>query len=73
VEELNVKVDGTRITVTMPTTGFWVAYQKKSGNERLVLIGSWHEPNMTTAEGVAFRTRAMQVAADKARELGWIV
>ena len=72
-EELNVEVDGTRITVTMPETRFWVTYQKKSGNERLVLIGSWHEPNMTTPEGVAFRTRAMQAANDKARELGWIV
>ena len=73
MEELNVEVDGTRITVTMPNTRFWVTYQKKLGNERLVLTGSWHEPNMTTAEGVAFRTRAMQAAADKARELGWIV
>jgi len=73
MEGLNVEVDGPRITVTMPDTGFWVTYQKKSGNERLVLIGSWHEPNMTTPESIAFRTRAMHVANDKARELGWIV
>ena len=73
MEGLKVEVDGTRITVTMPNTRFWVTYQKKSGNERLVLIGSWHEPTMTTPEGIAFRTRAMQVANDKARELGWIV
>jgi hypothetical protein len=73
VEELSVDVEGTRITVMMPGTDFWVTYQKKFGNERLALIGSWHEPNMTTPEGIAFRTRAMQAANDKARELGWIV
>ena len=54
-EQLDVEVDGSRITVTMPETRFWVTYQKKLGNQRLVLIGSWHEPNMTTPEGVAFR------------------
>ena len=41
---LNVEVDGTRIIVTMPGTSFWVTYQKKSGNQHLVLIGSWVDP-----------------------------
>ena len=71
MEQLIVEVEGTRITVTMPNTGFWVTYQKKFGNEHLVLIGSWLEPNVTTPEAGAFRTRALEAATDKARELGW--
>ena len=72
MEELNVEVDGTRITVSVPDTRFWVTYQKKFGNQHLVLIGSWLEPNVSTPEVVAFRTRALEAANDKARELGWI-
>jgi hypothetical protein len=72
VEELNVEVDETRITVTMPDAGFWVTYQKKFGNQHLVLIGSWLEPNVTTPEAGAFRTRALDAATEKARELGWM-
>jgi hypothetical protein len=73
VEELSVEVEGTRITVTMPGTGFWVTYQQKFGNQHLVLIGTWLEPNVITPEAGAFRTRAQQAANDKARELGWTV
>ena len=69
---LNVEVDGTRIIVTMPGTSFWVTYQKKSGNQHLVLIGSWLDPNVTSPEAGAFRTRALDAATDKARQLGWI-
>ncbi len=72
MEELNVEVDGTRITVSVPDTRFWVTYQKKFGNQHIVLIGSWLEPNVSTPEVVAFRTRALEAANDKARELGWI-
>ena len=73
MEELNVEVDETRITDSMPDTRFWVTYQKKFGNRHLVLIGSWLEPNVTTPEVAAFRTRALPAANDKAREFGWIV
>jgi len=73
MEELKVEADGTRITVSMPDTRFWVTYQKKFGNQHLVLIGSWLELNVSTPEVGAFRTRALQAANDKARELGWIV
>jgi hypothetical protein len=72
VEELNVEVDGTNITVTRPGTDFWVTYKKKFGSQDLVLIGSWLEPNVTTPEAGAFRTRALYAATEKARELGWI-
>ena len=72
MEELNVEVDGTRITVSVPDTRFWVTYQKKFGNQHLVLIGSWLEPNVSTPEVGVFRARAQQAANDKARELGWI-
>jgi hypothetical protein len=66
-------VEGTRITVTMPGTGFWVTYQKKFGNQHLVLVGSWLDPTTTSPEAGAFRTRALEAANNKARELGWIV
>jgi hypothetical protein len=72
VEDLNVEVDGTRITVTMPDTGFWITYQKKFGNHDLVLVGSWLDPGVTSPEVGAFQTRALQAATEKARELGWI-
>ena len=72
MEELDIEVEGTRITVTMPGTGFWVTYQKKFGNQDLVLIGSWLEPKVTSPEAGAFRNSAVEVATDKAREFGWI-
>jgi hypothetical protein len=56
----------------MPGTSFWVTYQKKSGNQHLVLIGSWVDPNVTSPEAEAFRTRALNAATDKARQLSWI-
>ena len=73
MEELKVEVDGTRITVSKPDTRFWVTYQKKFGNQSLVLIASWLEPDVSTPEVGAFRIRAKQAANAKAKELGWIV
>ena len=62
MEKLKVEVEGTRITVSIPDTRFWVTYQKKFGNQSLVVIASWLEPNLSTPEVVAFRIRAKQAA-----------
>ena len=73
MEELNVEVEGTRITVKMPGTDFWVTYQKQPGVPQLVLTGSWIELHITSPTVVEFRARAFHAAVGRARELGWIV
>ena len=73
MEELSVEVEGTRITVRMPGTDFWVTYQKEPGSAHLVLTGSWIELHITTPPVADFRARAFHAAVSKARELGWIV
>ena len=71
-DTLNVVVDGTSITVTVPGTDFAVTYQKRFANPHLVLTRSWVAASIDSPAISEFRARARQAAMDKARELGWI-
>ena len=72
MDTLNVVVDGTSITVTMPGTDFAVTYQKRFANPHLVLTRSWVAGSVDSPAISEFRARAFHAAVDKARELGWI-
>ena len=72
MDTLNVVVDGTSITVTMPGTDFAVTYQKRFANPHLVLTRSWIAGSVDSPAISEFRARAFHAAVDKARELGWI-
>ena len=71
-DTLNVFVDGTSITVTMPGTDFAVTYQKRVANSHLVLTRSWIAGSVNLPPISEFRARALHAAVAKARELGWI-
>jgi hypothetical protein len=70
--KLSVMAEGTRLTIKLPGTDFWVIYQKQFGNPHLVLIESWLDAHVTSPTIAEFRARAFQAAVNKARELGWI-
>lgn len=70
--EISVEVRDRRIVVTKPGTDFAVAYEKRDDANKIIMTHSWVLSNMTSPTISQFRTRAFQVAVEKARELGWI-
>jgi hypothetical protein len=72
--ELDVRVAGNDITVTLLGTRYSVTYFKRRGSPGLFAKDIVHEDDprvpMTSAE---FLAKVWKVANQKARELGWIV
>jgi hypothetical protein len=67
---LEVAIDGDEIVVTTPGNCL-IAYAKLPHKPELILIRSWLAP--ISSPGVSeFRAQALQAAAAKARELGWM-
>jgi hypothetical protein len=70
--DLGVNVDGDTITVQAHGTAFSVAYRKNPNGHDLELVHSWVPLTVTSPAISNFRNLALQVATEKARELGWI-
>jgi hypothetical protein len=69
---LIVEVDGSRVLVRTPRSGFQVTYKKSPGFPELVLESEWLSGGMKNSVGLAkFRARAWRLANDAANELGW--
>ena len=72
--DLCVKVRDQDIVVTMPRTSLRVVYRKPHHGSQLVARLDYFQDQqkgpITRAE---FITKALKLANDKARELGWIV
>src|SRR6185369_10717117 len=64
-DTLNVVVDGTSITVTMPGTVFAVTYQKRVANSHLVLTRCWVAASIDSPPISEFRARALHAAVAK--------
>jgi hypothetical protein len=72
-DALHIEVEGSRITITMPGTDYYVTYEQQSATPHLALTQSRPLIHTTTPAISDFRVRAFQAAVTKARELGWIV
>ena len=74
IADLHVEVQGGYIIITLPGTGYSIAYFKAAGEPRLIPKSQSDQPDhsfpMTQAE---FQAQAWELATNKARELGWIV
>jgi hypothetical protein len=72
--DLSVEVRDQDIVVTMPGTSFRVVYRKPHQGSQLVARLDYFQGHqkgpITRAEFIA---KALNLANDKARELGWIV
>jgi hypothetical protein len=60
------------ITITLPGTWFTVTYRKLTGLPDLVATNVVDDRRVAMKKA-DFLVRALRVAKDKARELGWIV
>ena len=71
--DLQVRVEGLDIIVTMPGTKHRVIFQRPADGRQLIPKPE-HEPvQKDEISREAFIAYAWVVATDKARELGWIV
>ena len=74
MQDLHIEVRAHDIVVTMPGTSLRVVYRRPHRGSQLVARLDYFQDQqkgpITRAE---FLTRALKVANDKARELGWIV
>ncbi len=72
--ELDIRVSGNDIIVTLLGTSYSVTYFKRRGSPGLFAKDIANEDDarvpMTSAE---FLAKAWKIANDKAREVGWIV
>ncbi len=68
--DLHLSLESGAITVTKPGTSESVTFESREG--QLVVSKVSTESSLPTAALTAFRTRAHELASDKARELGWI-
>ena len=68
--DLHVTLDANAITVTKSGTSESVTFESRDG--QLVVRKVLTESSLPNPALIAFRTRAHEVASDKARELGWI-
>jgi hypothetical protein len=72
--DLHVAVQGDDIIVTMQGTSFRVVYRKPHLDPGLVAkLDYFPEEQKGPVTHAEFLARAWKAAADKARELGWIV
>jgi hypothetical protein len=69
---LRVMVRDDTITITLPGTWFTVTYRKLTGLPDLVATNVVDDRRVAMKKA-DFLVRALRVAKDKARELGWIV
>jgi hypothetical protein len=69
---LRVEIDDDGIIVTLPGTTFRVIYRKQSDPPGLVQSALRADKSAGISKA-DFLARAVRVANDKARELGWIV
>jgi hypothetical protein len=65
--ELEIGVEGGRIVVRDPDSGFYAIYSKPSDQQRLLL------ERRKPSNDLELVARCSQAAVNKARELGWIV
>lgn len=71
-ELLSVTVRGNAITVTKIDTDMWMTFEKRPDNPHLVVARTWDAPSPATQNVAKFRAQAFQLAAARARQLGWI-
>ena len=69
---LRVTVRDETITITLPGTWFTVTYRRWPGVPDLVATNVVDDRRVALKKS-DFLVRALRVARDKARELGWIV
>ena len=67
---LKVHLDGDEIVVWKRGTVFLIAFKLAPRQRRLIVTRNWL-PNFASKPLAEFRTRAAQLALNKARELGW--
>jgi hypothetical protein len=67
---LKVHLDGDEIVVWKRGTVFLIAFKLAPRQRRLIVTRNWL-PNFASKPLAEFRARAVQLALNKARELGW--
>jgi len=67
--ELHVEIRDQDIAVTMPGTSLRVVYRKPHGSQ----LAQGSTIFKVSRRGAEFMAKALKLANDKARELGWIV
>ena len=67
---LKVHLDGDEIVVWKRGTVFLIAFKLAPSERRLIVTRNWL-PNFASRPLAEFRARAVQLALNKARELGW--
>jgi hypothetical protein len=72
--DLSVEVRAQDLVVTMPGTSLRVVYRKPHRGSQLVArLDYFHDQQKGPITRAEFLAKALKLANDKARELGWIV
>ena len=73
--ELSVRVKSKELILTLPGTSYAVTYFKRDGSFGLLAkdIVNEDDPRLPPGTAVQFLAKALKLANEKARELGWIV
>ena len=74
MQDLHIEVRDQDIVVTMPETSFRVVYRKPNREPQLVarLFDYFQHDQKGPITRAEFIAKALKLANDKARELGWI-